>query len=126
MFESSARNEEEVAMQHKVSHFEVLGRDGKRSQEFYASLFGWKIDANNPMKYGLVSVEQSGIGGGIGEAQGPPAVRFYVSVSNLEEALTKVGRLGGKTVMPPTQIPNGPEIALFSDLDGNVIGLVKA
>ena len=113
-------------MQHKVSHFEVLGRDGKRSQEFYASLFGWKIDANNPMQYGLVSMEQSGIGGGICKSMGQPLVTFYVSTSDLAATLKKAERLGGKTVMPPQQVPNGPEIALFSDLDGNVIGLVKA
>jgi len=44
-------------MADRVMHFEVHGRDGKRSQEFYASLFGWKVDASNPMNYGLVSPE---------------------------------------------------------------------
>ena len=52
-------------MSGKVTHFEVHGRDGKRLRDFYAALFGWKIDASNPMQYGLVSAEQSGIGGGI-------------------------------------------------------------
>jgi predicted enzyme related to lactoylglutathione lyase len=27
--------------------------------------------------------------------------------------------------MPPMQVPDGPEIAMFADLDGNVIGLSK-
>ena len=48
-------------MADKVMHFEIHGKDGKRLQEFYASLFGWKIDANNPMQYGLVSPEPGGI-----------------------------------------------------------------
>jgi len=27
--------------------------------------------------------------------------------------------------MPPMQVPDGPEIAMFADPDGNVIGLSK-
>jgi len=27
--------------------------------------------------------------------------------------------------MPPMQVPEGPEIAMFSDPDGNVVGLAK-
>lgn len=41
-------------MADRVMHFEVHGRDGKRLREFYAALFDWKVDASNPMQYGLV------------------------------------------------------------------------
>lgn len=109
----------------KVSHFEVLGRDGKRLQDFYASLFDWSVDASNPMQYGLVSPEQSGIGGGIA-GQSAPRVTFYVEAADLATALAKVEKLGGKTVMPPHDVPGGPTIAHFADPEGNVIGLLKA
>ena len=33
--------------------------------------------------------------------------------------------MGGKTVMPPMDIPEGPTMAQFSDPEGNVIGLVQ-
>ena len=108
----------------KVMHFEVEGRDGKRLREFYASLFEWKIDANNPMQYGLVAAEAPGIAGGIGQADAP-RVTFYVAVPDLHAALAQAKRLGGRTVMEPQQVPNGPEIAHFADPEGNVIGLVK-
>jgi uncharacterized protein len=58
-------------MADKVMHFEIHGKDGKQLREFYASLFGWKIDANNPMQYGLVSPEPGGIGGGIAMFEDP-------------------------------------------------------
>ena len=45
-----------------VVHFEVIGKDGQQLQHFYADLFGWKIDADNPLNYG--SVEDAGITGG--------------------------------------------------------------
>ncbi len=34
-------------MAQKVVHFEIIGKDGKKLQEFYSALFGWNIDANN-------------------------------------------------------------------------------
>jgi hypothetical protein len=33
------------------------GKDGAKLQGYYAELFGWEIDANNPMKYGVVQRE---------------------------------------------------------------------
>ena len=113
-------------MAHPVVHFEVIGRDAKRTQEFYASLFGWKIDASNPMQYGVVSAEPGGIAGGVAGSPEGPRVTFYVGVPDLAAALAKAKRLGGKTLLEPQAVPGGPEIAMFQDPDGNAIGLVKA
>lgn len=110
----------------KVSHFEVHGKDGKKSQAFYASLFGWNVDANNPMSYGMVAGTDGGIGGGVTQSQdGKPMVTFYVEVADLAAALKKAEGLGGKTVAPPMEVPGGPTFAMMSDPDGNVIGLMK-
>jgi hypothetical protein len=110
-----------------VTHFEVLGKDGKKLQAFFSQLFGWKIDASNPMNYGLVDAGQTGIGGGIGTGQdGAGHVTFYVEVDDLRAYLEKAERLGGRTLMPPMAVPGGPEIALLADPEGHVIGLVKA
>ena len=35
-----------------VVHFEVIGKDGDKLRSYYSELFGWEIDANNPMNYG--------------------------------------------------------------------------
>ena len=113
-------------MANKVVHFEVTGSDGKKLQDYYSALFGWDVDASNPMQYGLVSDAQAGIGGGICKSPGKPQVTFYVEVPDLAEALAKAERLGGRTGMKPMQVPNGPEIAQFADPDGNVIGLTRA
>ena len=112
----------------KVVHFEIIGKDGKKLQDFYSQLFDWKIDANNPMNYGMVTPEDSGLGGGIGAGQdaGDGHVTVYVEVDDLAAALKKAESLGGKTVMPPMAVPGGPEIAMFADPEGHVIGLAKA
>ncbi|PYP88768.1 MAG: VOC family protein [Blastocatellia bacterium AA13] len=111
-----------------VVHFEVSVKDGEAGRKFYSELFDWKIDFNNPMHYGLVSTEgKEGIGGGIFEAKdgAPTYVTFYVQVDDLQSYLSKAEGLGGKTMMPPTQIQDMGSIALFTDPEGNIIGLFQ-
>lgn len=114
-------------MANKVTWFEVVGKDGKKLQDFYSSLFDWKLEDPHGMGYGMVDASASGVGGGIGAAQeGPGHVTVYVEVDDLQAHLERAQNLGGKTVMPPMQVPNGPEIAMFSDPEGHVVGLLKA
>lgn len=110
-----------------VVHFEIVGPDGDALQSFYTKLFGWKIDANNPMKYGLVAAEEKSIGGGVGGLQPgePPHVTIYVAVDKIDSALAEAEKLGGKTVMPRTVLPGMVTMALFTDPAGNLIGLVE-
>lgn len=117
-----------------VVHFEVVGREGAALRSFYGDLFGWEIDANNPMGYGTVAREGNlsahgvGIGGGIGEApEGYSGhVTFYVEVPDVESALAKAEGLGGTRMMGPEEVMPGLEIGLFGDPEGHIIGLVKS
>jgi predicted enzyme related to lactoylglutathione lyase len=36
-------------MPNPVAHFEVIGRDANALQSFYKNLFGWSINADNPI-----------------------------------------------------------------------------
>jgi predicted enzyme related to lactoylglutathione lyase len=108
-----------------VVHFEVTGKDGATLQKFYGDLFDWKIDANNPMNYGIVQKEDNGIGGGVGQSpDGEGHVTFYVSVDDINSALEKAESLGGKTVMPRTQMEM-VTLGLLADPEGNIVGLVE-
>ena len=120
-----------------VVHFEILGRDADKTQSYYSELFGWKIEPlpfENPTRYGLVDRDGNtnddgiGIGGGVGEApEGYGGhVTFYVEVPSVEGALAKAESLGGKRMMGPDQVPDGPVIGLFTDPDGNTVGVVQA
>jgi predicted enzyme related to lactoylglutathione lyase len=116
-----------------VVHFEVVGKDGGKLQTYYSELFGWKIDADNPMNYGMVTREGNvgrdgiGIGGGVG--QGPPGydghVTFYVAVPDVEEALQKAESLGGQRVMGPENIMDMVTLGQFKDPEGNMVGVVQ-
>src|SRR5256885_6434300 len=110
-------------MANRVSWFEIIGGDADRLHSFYAELFGWKIDANNEMKYGLVSGDEAGVGGGIGpDSQGGPGyVTFYVGVDDINASIDKAQQLGATVVMPPTELPDfGVTFALFADPAGHV------
>ena len=117
-----------------VVHFEIIGRDAGKLHSYYAELFGWEIDASNPMKYGLVqrqgNTNQGGVGIGGGVGAGPEGygghVTFYVEVPDVEEALSKAESLGGTRMMGPEQVMEQVEIGLFTDPEGHVVGVVKA
>ncbi len=116
-----------------VVHFEVVGKDGDKLKKYYSELFGWEIDSNNEMSYGMVSREGNqapdglGIGGGIGA--GPEGyeghVTFYVAVDDIEEALQKAESLGGTRVMGPERIMDMLDLGQFKDPEGHLIGLVQ-
>ena len=115
-------------MPNPVVHFEIMAAENLgRVRAFYADVFGWKIDAANPMNYGLVDTGGEGIRGGIGRPMhGGSYATFYVAVEDLAAALRKVEAQGGKTIMPPTDIPGDEvSIAMFHDPAGNLVGLVK-
>lgn len=112
-------------MANPVVHFEVTGKDGAKLQKFYADAFGWKIDANNPMAYGMVDNAGEGIGGGVSGGDAP-AVTFYIQVDDPAAYLKKVTSLGGKVIQDVTVIPDMVTMAQFADPEGNVIGIIKA
>jgi predicted enzyme related to lactoylglutathione lyase len=118
-----------------VVHFEVVGTDAAKLQSYYSDLFGWEINADNPMSYGIVPRYPSasaggdlGIGGGIGGGfEGYPGhVTFYVEVPDVEAALVQAESLGGTRVMGPERPMETVEIGLFTDPEGHLVGVVKS
>lgn len=115
-------------MTRPLVHFEIQTTDLARAREFYSQLFGWQIDANNPMNYGLIPPgiggPEAGVGGGIAPSTESRVV-LYIQVVDLQETLARAESLGGRRVMEPMDVPGGPTIAQLADPEGNVVGLVK-
>jgi predicted enzyme related to lactoylglutathione lyase len=111
-------------MPNPVTHWETLGKKGKKLQDYYAGLFGWHIDANNPMDYGMVDTHAGkGANGGVGPSDQGPLVTVYVEVDDVQTYLDKAVKMGGKVVVPLTTVPGQVTFAHFADPEGNVIGL---
>jgi predicted enzyme related to lactoylglutathione lyase len=111
-----------------VVWFEIAGRDLNALARFYGDLLGWKVDADNPQRYGMVDTgAEGGIPGGI-HAPGDPVgeyVSFYAGVQGLEGYLERAERLGGKVVQPPTPISETARVAMLLDPEGHRIGLLE-
>jgi predicted enzyme related to lactoylglutathione lyase len=112
-------------MPNPIVYFEISGKDKPVLEDFYRALFDWQLTPAND-QYTHVS-PGAGINGGIGKSMdGLGYVTFYVEVANIAETLTVVEGRGGKRIMGPDQMPKGPLIALFSDPEGRVVGLIQA
>ncbi len=116
-----------------VVHFEIIAKDAEKLKSYYSDLFGWEIDSDNPMTYGIVqrdgnlSADGIGIGGGIGAApEGYSGhVTFYIEVLDVESALAKAESLGGSRMMGPEKVMEQIEIGPLTDPEGHVVGVVK-
>jgi uncharacterized protein len=108
-----------------VVHFEIGCRDTAKTSDFFARLFGWQMQAMGPAAM-IDTGAGSGIQGHISSLGHEPHnyTTFYVQVDDVQAYLNKVGTLGGKTIVPPVQIPTGT-FAWFADPEGNTIGLWK-
>jgi len=108
-----------------VVHFEIGCRDSAKTSAFFSALFGWNTQAMGPATM-INTCADGGIHGHITALGHEPHhyTIFYVQVDDVPGYLNKVGALGGKTLVPPVEIPTGT-FAWFSDPEGNRIGLWK-
>ena len=112
-----------------VARFEVTGKDAAALQRCSTAVFEWRIrDGGDGSGNGVVAAGAKGIAGGIGAAQAGDGghLSFYVEVDDPAAYLGKAEQLGGRTVVPPTDIPQfGPTLAFFTDPEGHLIGLSR-
>lgn len=108
-----------------VVHFEIGCRDSAKTSAFFSNLFGWNMQTMGPATM-IETGAGSGIQGHISSLGHEPFhyTTFYVEVDDVHSYLEKVAALGGKTLVPPVEIPSGT-FGWFADLDGNTIGLWK-
>ena len=117
----------------KVVHFEVPYDDADRAHTFYREAFGWQLQTIPQMSYTLVTTTENGdrgpiepgaINGGMLAKQGPitgPVVT--IGVDDLDDALARVEKLGGKVAIGKSPVGDMGFAAYFHDTEGNLIGL---
>jgi predicted enzyme related to lactoylglutathione lyase len=117
----------------KVVHFEIPADDVARAQHFYGEAFGWQLNEMPEMGYTLVMTTPSGdsgplepgaINGGMMKRQGHfTAPVITIEVDDIDEALTQVEKLGGKTATGKQSVGDMGFTGYFHDTEGNLIGL---
>jgi predicted enzyme related to lactoylglutathione lyase len=110
-----------------VVHFEIGAADDQPLVSFYQQVFGWDLKPMGGGGYTTIDTRGGGgINGGIGRSQtGEPWSAFYVAAPDLQAVLDKAASLGAATVMPVTDFGGVVTIAMFSDPDGLLVGLVQ-
>lgn len=107
-----------------VNWFQVDTDDPDTAQRFYGELFNWTFGTNP----GYREVTAAGAGhpqGAIADTQGesPSWAIFFVTVSDVAEAVAQAEQLGGKVILPPKTTPDGLTFAKLADPAGNVFGV---
>ena len=111
-------------MGYPVVQFEIIGENQLLLNDFYGSIFDWKIDPNLS-EYLLVSTG-SGIVGGIGAmAAARRHVTFYVEVADIAASLALIESKGRRLGFGPHPVPTAAIVAGFTDPEGHLMGLVQ-
>ncbi|MFL5654026.1 MAG: VOC family protein [Ktedonobacteraceae bacterium] len=112
---------------HSVVHMDIPANDPATASKFYADLFGWNIQVDQAFDYHMFQAEPGPGGGFVKVGENPPykpgEVLIYVSSDDIDATLAKAESLGGKTLLPKTEIPHTGWFAFFADPTGNRIGL---
>jgi predicted enzyme related to lactoylglutathione lyase len=122
-----------------VVHFEMPAEDRKRMANFYSQAFGWQTrDLGAEMgNYVLATTTETDEGG----PKRPGAINggFYtksddmpaqypsvvIAVDNIEEAMGKVAKAGGKVLGNPMEIPGVGQYVSFFDTEGNRVSMLQ-
>ena len=112
---------------------ELVTSDSATAFRFYSELFGWKILEQMEMgpagTYRVFGLGDLRIGGMMDLPKGapmPPAWLYYVSVSDIDAAIGRAKRRGGKVLNGPVDIPGGGRIAQLTDAQGAAFALHRA
>ena len=117
---------------HPIVHIEIPANDTKGASQFYAEVFGWKIQHAPEFDYYMFQAE-GGPGGGFvntGEQMGmnykAGELLVYIGTDDIDATLATIAKHGGKTLLPKTEIPQTGWFAFFADPAGNRVALYTA
>ena len=121
-----------------VVHFEIPAKDTKRASAFYSEAFGWQFNQFPGFEYWSAVTTMSdkegrptspgSINGGMGKqgVMAPMGVTVTLQVADIDAALAKVEKLGGKVTGKKTPVGDIGFSGYFEDTEGNVVGLWQA
>lgn len=109
---------------------ELATSDVEGAKKFYTALLGWTTEQApiEGMSYTLAKVGEERVAGimsnqcGGGEIK--PQWGIYITVDDVDATARKAGELGGKVLMPPTDIPNVGRFSCLMDPQGVMFSVI--
>lgn len=108
-----------------LDQWQLVTPDPERHAGFYRDLFGWSVDADNPMGYRQVSADEVGVAGGFWPAP-PEASAFFqliFTVADVDATLERAAELDTQVIVPPQTLPDGGRMAVLRDPLGVTFGV---
>lgn len=121
----------DLSKQGVFSWAELVTTDVEGAKRFYTGLLGWTTEpAPSEKPYtlakvgeervaGIMSVEQCEGGGKV-----PPHWGVYITVDDVDAIARKAGELGGKVLVPPTDIPKVGRFSVLMDPQGVAFSVI--
>ncbi len=115
-----------------MKHFcwrELIGGDLEQDFRFYSELFGWTKHESIPMPNGTYQLYGRGkktLGGMMTKPEDyphRPHWLYYVLVPDLDDAIERTKKHGGKLMMGPMPVPGGTRVAQCVDPQGAMFAL---
>jgi hypothetical protein len=109
---------------------ELMTSDPQAATEFYGKLLGWSFDTMDMGMgpYRVVKAGDAAIGGVMGLPPGagpmPPMWGCYVTVDDVDETVANCTALGGKVIMPQTEVAGVGRMAVLQDPQGAVFNVM--
>lgn len=114
-------------MSNRVTHFEIPSSNPEETMSFFKSTFDWSFQKLGLEEYWFAITGDEklpGINGGLIKKKSieHPLV-ISIEVSDIDIAIEKIKKSGGKIALPKMPIPTVGWVAYFKDPEGNIHGL---
>ncbi len=107
--------------------------DVEASKAFYTAVFGWDVEDQfykDQLIYTMCTKAGRSVVGIGGQPPGmeglPPIWNTYIATDDAEAVVSRVTSAGGTVTMPPMQVMEAGEMAMFRDPTGAAFGVWKA
>lgn len=114
--------------------YELMTTDAEAAKDFYDSVVGWEISRADAAfnGYRMIGRSDGGFAGGLlpitddmQQHGARPTWLGYIQVADVDEAVARIEREGGKLLMAATDIPNVGRIAMATDPQGAPFYVMK-
>lgn len=112
---------------------ELMTKDVEAARKFYADLLGWTYQ-DMPMEggsnYTVFKAGEQAVGGMMPMPKDmppgvPPHWTAYITVKDVDAIAKKAQEMGGKALVPPTDIPKTGRFFVLQDPQGAVIAFIQ-
>jgi len=116
----------------KPAWVELSTTDPAAARDFYAKVFGWRIEVSPDPQYGgyaLAYTGDEGVAGIGGKRPGdtsPSNWSLYVGTADADSTAAKVASAGGTVVAPPFDVPAQGRMTVFQDPSGAFLSVWQA